>query len=238
MICRITVRLGVYLLGAADAAERALVESHLTACPACRAELTRLEPLPKLLAQLPVDLLEAEPALCGPPGRPQAARITQSGAIRAGMARAAAGRWRAVACGAAAAVAGIAAGLWLAPQGAIRPATSAPSAAITLSAANPVTHVRVRATLTGTSWGTSIRLLVRGLPQNHLCRLIVRSRSGATEVAGDWDAWRSGPVYVPASAGLRLADISSLQVAIPGKSLVTIAMPPAASSRHPRAGTD
>ena len=238
MTCPITVRLGVYALGAADAAERGLVESHLAVCPACRAELARLEPLPGLLARVPVNLLRADQVPGRRHGRPQAARITQAGTVRAGKARAAAGRWRAVACVAAAALVGLAAGFWLAPQGAIRPAVNAPQASITLSGANPVTHVRVRATLTGTSWGTSIRLLVRGLPLNQPCQLIVRSRSDATEVAGTWDAWSSGPVRVPASAGWRPADISSLRVAIPGKTLVTIAVPSAATSRPPRAGTD
>ena len=37
MTCPVTVRLGVYALGAADAAERMLVESHLVTCRACRA---------------------------------------------------------------------------------------------------------------------------------------------------------------------------------------------------------
>jgi hypothetical protein len=247
MTCPITVRLGVYALGAADAAERGLVESHLATCPACRAELARLEPLPGLLARVPASLLRADPVPGRQHGRPPAARITQAGTSRAGTtragtiragtsragtsragkARAAVGRWRTAACMAAAAVAGLAAGFWLAPQGAIQPAVNGPPAAITLSGANPVTHVRVRVTLTGTSWGTSIGLLVRGLPLNQPCQLIVRSRSDATEVAGTWDAWSSGPVRVPASAGWRPADISSLQLAIPGKTLVTIAMPPA-----------
>jgi anti-sigma factor RsiW len=46
MTCPVTVRLGVYALGAADAAERVLVESHLSTCQECRAELARLAPLP------------------------------------------------------------------------------------------------------------------------------------------------------------------------------------------------
>jgi hypothetical protein len=77
-------------------------------------------------------------------------------------------------------------------------------------------------TLTGTSWGTSIRLWARGLPLDQSCRLIVRSRTGEVEVAGVWDSWRSGPISVPASAGWRPADIASLAVATATRNLVTV----------------
>jgi anti-sigma factor RsiW len=46
--------LGVYLLGAIEPAQRALVERHLTACPRCRAELAGLAGLPSLLRRVPV----------------------------------------------------------------------------------------------------------------------------------------------------------------------------------------
>jgi hypothetical protein len=133
--------------------------------------------------------------------------------------------WRALAATAsAAAAAGAAGGFWLAQPG----ASPAP-AAMTLSAANSATHVRVTVTLTGTSWGTSIRLVARGLPLNVPCRLIIRSRTGATEVTGVWDAWSAGPVTVPASAGVRPADIASLRVATTSKNLVTVTVHRAAA---------
>jgi len=200
MTCPMTVRLGVYALGAADAPERMLVESHLSTCPECRAELALLEPLPGLLARVPVRLLAGDPPPA--PGRTPQGR---------------AGRWRAVLGVAAAAVAGAAGGFWLA-----QPSASQPPAAITLSGTNPATHVHVTVTLTGTSWGTSIQLMAQGLPLNEPCRLIVRSRTGGTEVTGVWDAWSAGPVSVPASAGWRPADIASLQVATTSRSLVTV----------------
>jgi Putative zinc-finger len=222
MTCPITVRLGVYALGAADAAERVLVESHLATCQACQVELARLEPLPGLLARVPVNLLRADLPPARLHGRAPAARITQAGNIRARKARAPADRGRSAAGVAAAAVIGAAGGFWLAQPGARQPAANSPPAAITLSGANSVSHVRVTVTLTGTSWGTSIRLLAWGLPLSQPCRLIVRSRTGGTEIAGAWDAWRAGPVSVPASAAWRPADISSLQVATPTRNLVTV----------------
>ena len=215
MTCPITVRLGVYALGAADAAERMLIESHLTTCQHCRAELTQLEPLPALLARVPANLIPADPSPARP--HPPAPRNT-----RPGNPRTRASRRRSLAGVAAAAVLATATGFWLArPAASHNPATP-PPAAITLTGANPLTHVRVTVTLTGTSWGTSIRLLASGLPLNQSCQLIVRSRTGATQIAGTWDAWRAGPVTIPASAAWRPADISSLQVATPKQNLVTI----------------
>jgi hypothetical protein len=240
MTCPITVRLGVYALGAADQAERALVESHLATCPACRAELARLEPLPGLLTQVPVELIRTDgpPASRPPVHAPAGGRVSQSLDTPARKAGGAAGRWRSVAAVAAAAAIGAAGGFWLTQPGASQPSAKASPAAITLSGSNPVTHVRLTATLTGTSWGTSIRLLASGLPLNQPCRLVVRSRGGGTEVAGAWDAWHTGPVSIPASAGWRPADIASLQVATRSRNLVTVtAARPGAHARpssHPK----
>ena len=47
--------LGVYLLGAIEPAQRALVERHLAGCQACRAELSELAGLPSLLRRVPAD---------------------------------------------------------------------------------------------------------------------------------------------------------------------------------------
>jgi hypothetical protein len=226
MTCPMTVHLGVYALGAADAQERMLVESHLITCPGCRAELARLRPLPGLLARVPVSLLADNPPPAGLPGHAVAAgHSVPAGRSAPGRVLAWPGwtvrpwarRWRAVLGAAAVAAVGTAGGFWIAQPGA-----SPPPAAIRLSGANPVTHARITVTLTGTSWGTSIRLVARGLPLNEPCRLIVRSRTGGTEVTGVWDAWRAGPVSIPASAGWRPADIASVRVATANRNLVTV----------------
>jgi hypothetical protein len=136
--------------------------------------------------------------------------------------RAAARRWRGMVGVAAAGVIVGGAGLWLGQQVASQPAAASPPSAVTLSAANPVTHVRVTVSLTKTSWGTAIRLQASGLPLNEPCRLIVHSRLGGSEVAGTWDAWSAGPVSIPASAGWFPTDISSLEVATTTTDLVTV----------------
>jgi hypothetical protein len=205
----------VYVLGAADAEERERVEAHLRGCPACRAELARLRPLPGLLASVPVDMRagQRQPGTARKP-----ARVSRPGTPRR--------PWRAAAAVCAAAAAGVAGGWWLAPAG-----TGQPPATVTLSAANPATHVSATAALTRTSWGTSIQLRLSGVPLNVQCRLIVRSRTGAAEVAGVWDAWQAGPIAVPASAGWLPSDIARLQVAAGGKTLVTISRRPGPPGR-------
>jgi anti-sigma factor RsiW len=247
MTCQTAVSLGVYVLGAADTSERLRVEAHLPGCAACRAELARLAPLPGLLARVPPDLrpaspgpaasspADSSPAAPGPVAAPAGVRrgpfrrVLAPGRTRRGPSqgvpapgrpRPSRPRWAVALAAVAAAVAGLAGGYLLAPHG----GGSQPAApAVTVSGANPAAHVRAVAALTATSWGTSIRLRVSGLPLNVQCWLVVRSRSGQSEVAGVWDAWSPGPVTVPASAAWRPSDIASLQVKTATRSLVTIA---------------
>src|SRR5215472_11473917 len=89
---QVRIALGVYVLGAIDPAERALVDAHLATCQACQAELADLADLPALLAMVPAeealnladglpdDLLftgiPAVPALADLPGIPAATPMT------------------------------------------------------------------------------------------------------------------------------------------------------------------
>src|SRR2546430_9841992 len=61
--------LGVYVLGAIDPAERALVDAHLLTCRDCRDELAGLAGLPALLARVNPD---------------EISRITAEDTVRAG----------------------------------------------------------------------------------------------------------------------------------------------------------
>lgn len=222
MTCQMTMSLGVYVLGAADQAERLRVEAHLPGCPECQAELAELTPLPGLLTLVPEDMRPATTrtaaeqsglaARAGRVGEPASRRGATR--LRGFLARPA----RAAAVAAAGALAaGLTLGYWLMPAG-----TATEPASTTFTGVNPATRVVATAALTPTSWGTSIQLRLRGIPLNVECRLVAHSRTGATEVTGVWDAWSTGPVIVPASAGWRTADITSLQVVAGSKALVTI----------------
>ena len=216
MMCRTMLSLGVYVLGAADAEERRQVQAHLPTCRACQAELARIAPLPGLLGNVP-------PSMRPNPGiRP----VTPKGPIpapRSTVGRRAAGGqwWRAAAAACVAAAAGVLTGLWLAAAGTPHPG----AAGIVLTGSDRATHVSATARLTATTWGTSIELRLSGLPKNVVCRLVVRSRAGATEVGGIWDAWRDGPINVPASVAWQPSGIASLQVVTRTRRLVTIEAP-------------
>lgn len=215
MTCQMTMSLGVYVLGAADAAEQRRLEDHLPGCRHCQAELARLTPLPGLLTQVSPGML----SLPRPDGEARGQPVRQQAPARQR-------RWlgrparAAAAAASVAAAAGLAGGFWLASPG----AASRPLPTLTLHGVNRATHVQGTAALTAMSWGASIQLRLSGLPLNVPCRLIVRSRGGGTEVSGVWDAWRDGPISVPASAGWRPGDITSLQVATPSRVLLTISM--------------
>jgi hypothetical protein len=213
MTCPMMMSLGVYMLGAATPAERRQLEAHLPGCQECQAELSRMAPLPGLLAAIPESIRETPPS---PGGQVQPPRR----ALAHGTRR----RWAAAAAVFAAAAAS--SGLWLSSG-----AGGHLAAPLTLTGADPATHVSATATLTATSWGTSIQLQVRGVPENVECRLVIRSRDGRTEVTGAWDAWQKGPLSIPASASWLPSDIASLQVTTPAKSLLTIsATSPAAEA--------
>lgn len=204
MKCPMMMSLGVYVLGAADSAERRRLEAHLPSCAACQEELRRLAPLPGLLAGVPERMRE--------PGRASGPR------------RGARFRW---ATAAAACLAAVTGGIVFASAAGGQHAT-----AQTFTGTNPATHVSATATLTPTSWGTSIQLHVRGLPENVECHLVVLSRAGRAEVSGVWDDWRRGPVSIPASASWLLSDIASLQVTTATGNLVTISV----GEQHARGG--
>jgi hypothetical protein len=227
MNCQMMTSLGVYVLGAAGPAERRNVEAHLPGCPSCQAELIRLAPIPGLLASVPPGAVRQSTAL------PVA--VATGGSSWIGRLRSAGGSRRARIGGIVTAlVASVAVAVGVVLGGSSRPVPGGHSAVL-LSGMNPATHVRVTAALTPSSWGTSIRLTIRGAPLNVRCRLVVRSRAGGTETAGVWDAWREGPIIVPASAGWRTSDIASLQVVARGRTLVTIKSAPHASTSRPAA---
>jgi hypothetical protein len=220
-------------IGIADGQQRDAALRHSATCPDCRRLISEL-------SSVVDELLLLAPSHEPPPGfaartaasisQPAAAAVPEgmrdtapSPALRARQPRRALARagtrsrWAAAA--ACLAAAGVGGGLWLSSGAGGPQAGTAP-----LTDTNPATHVSATAILTATSWGTSIQLQVRGLPENVECRLVVRSRNGGTEVSGAWDAWQEGPVSIPASASWLPSDIASLQVTTSARSLVTISV--------------
>jgi len=236
MTCLMMTSLGVYVLGAAEPEERRKVEAHLPHCQACRAELLRLAPIPGLLAMVPPEApTRQQPDVAVAAGRPddssQSAppRLRRTERNKPGDRRRSGRLFGSLAglAAAGAAAAFLITGVWG------ESSHGRGAEPVTLSGTNSVSHVHARARLLATSWGTSIRLTIRGVPLNVRCRLVVRSRSGGTETTGLWEAWREGPITVPASAAWRPSDIASLAVMAGPRMLVTIKSGPPGTAGSP-----
>lgn len=135
---RARLELGVYLLGAMEAAQRVQVDSHLAACPWCREELAGLAGLAALLGKVPAgEAMRLAPdgsGAAGPPLEVLAGRVARTRRRR-----------RVSAAAVIMLIAGIAAVFAppaLHPAAALPPAAAAPRWAGTTEAANLVTGAR------------------------------------------------------------------------------------------------
>jgi hypothetical protein len=200
MTCPETFALGAYVLGALDTAERLETERHLRDCARCRDELLQFTPLPGLLHTLTVDdlaELETEPDP-SPPLRLPAADRSPAGAPRR--------RTGWILAAAAAIVLALSATL-LARQ--LLPDTES---AVTWTATNGVDGIDTTAVMTDQPWGTDIQLHMKDLQPGQDCKLLVHSRTGASEVTGWWATAGYDRADVPASTSIPLADIDHLEV--------------------------
>jgi hypothetical protein len=214
----IRLALGVYVLGAADPAERAAVRMHLARCRDCREELVGLAGLPGLLGRVPAT--EAAKLASGQaPGDGDAAALPGSAlpgsalpgsALPGLLARAVhvrrARRWLA----GAAAVLALAAGAGGGFAGASALGAASSSVAwTTVSAGSALSPASAAVRYAPAAWGTDLEVRVAGLPAGTVCQLLVlgpggrhRAAGGWTIAAGQYDAWYPASTSFPAS-GLR-----------------------------------
>lgn len=205
MTCREgTQSLGVYLLGALDADERAAVEAHLAVCPDCRNQLDDLAGIPPVLGRLSLDDVMAD-VMAVPPAPPEdlyervaaQARAERDHVDEVAVRR---NRHRRLLAAAAAVVmlAGAGIGLFAATRS---------HQTVFRTASGPV-HMDV--TLASAHSGTTLAVSVSGLPVDEHCRLIAISDSGARDVAGRWDATYSGRAQETGSTSIPRADLARL----------------------------
>ena len=220
--------LGVYVLGAIDPAERALVDAHLLTCQDCRDELAGLAGLPALLARVNQD---------------EISRITSEDTVRAvtddrppgeligtvldlAAARRRRTRWRFAA--AAAAVVAVAGGLF----GGLSSITTTRTVAIPVSPGD--THwetVEATSAVTGASasvayshelWGDAFEVLVDHIPVGTTCQLwVVHPNGTRTQVAAWTTAGDEGSVWYAGSMPITAEPISSFQITADKKVLLT-----------------
>jgi hypothetical protein len=213
-MCDSTARLslGAYVLGALDPVERAEVDRHLAGCEACRDELAGLAAMPGLLARVRLeDVLEPQPSPAPAMAERLIARLRATRRAR---------RRRLALAASAVAVAAITAGtIVLATRDTGSGGT--PSQVASVSASNPRTGVAARFALRPASWGTAIRVRLRGVPPGTRCRLIAFGRNGRREVAGAWRATYDGTADVQTATAIPRSELASVAViAAGGRTLV------------------
>lgn len=225
--CRdIRQALGIYVVGAIDPAERAVVDIHLGTCPDCREELAGLAGLPALLGRVPAD--EAERLILHDDdlSDPQPPAELLDSLLGRVAVRRASRRWSGIAAAAAAvliAVTGGAVGARFIDPGGHPSAPVSIEAPEQVSATNAHTGVSAIVRYSGRSWGTQMEVWVAGIPAGTTCQLIAVDSSGAKWPAGGWTVPRGdqAPGY-PAGASLPSSQLRSFEVVSDGHVLVTV----------------
>ncbi len=228
--------LGVYVLGAIDPGDRALVDGHLATCRDCRDELAGLAGLPALLARVSAEEAIALAATSVPPpsGRDDEAREPPRELLGAVLdltaARRRRRRWREVGLGVAAALI-VAAGVF----GGLRAGTSpAPPSQVALNNPGPASGPwqTLSASVRGMSatvsyrpmgWGTQLAAKVNGIPIGTSCDLWVIGRNGKRTLAGSWVTDdREGTVWYPASASVTSKGVRGFQITVGSSGSLTL----------------
>ncbi len=200
--------LGVYVLGAIDPAERALVDAHLTTCRDCRDELAGLAGLPALLARVnpdEVSRIRADDTVRPSTDEEPPAELLGT-VLDLAEARRRRNRWRVAAV--AAAVVVIAGGL----VGGRRAATSTTHTVYasqyptgtgrweTAQTTSKVAGASATIRYAQEYWGNAFEVLVNGIPIGTTCELWAVYPDGTrTQVAAWTTAHDEGRVWYPGS---------------------------------------
>jgi hypothetical protein len=226
--------LGVYVLGAIDPAERALVDAHLLTCEECRDELAGLAGLPALLARVNPDEISricaddavgsSVPAAVAVEDRPPGELIGT--VLDLAEARRRRSRWRIAAS--AAAVAAIAGGLFgglssiTTTQTIKVPVSSGTAQWETVQAVSKISGASASVAYSHEMWGDAFEVLVDHIPVGTTCQLWIVHPDGTRTLAGAWTtASDEGKVWYGGSMAASDKAISSFQITAGSKVLLT-----------------
>jgi anti-sigma-K factor RskA len=214
--------LGVYVVGAIDAAERALVDEHITECQSCRDELAGLAGLPAMLSRVPAADVERLSLLSLPEAMQPPDELLNS-LLKKVSAKRKSRMWRSVAAVAAAAV--IAAGGATAVSQLTGAATSG---AVAEQAWARAGHVSAMVDYSQVGWGTAMRVQVSGLKPGTVCQFWVVGKDGTSKYAGAWTvAGNFGRGYgdkawYPASSMVAANSVRGFQITSGGSVVLNI----------------
>lgn len=216
--------LGVYVVGAIDPAERALVDEHLAECQPCRDELAGMAGLPAMLSRVPAADVERLSLLSLPEAMQPPDELLNS-LIRKVSAKRTSRMWRSVAAVAAAAV--IAAGGATAVSQ-LNSTSGAVAQQDWARATSPAGLVSAVVNYSPVGWGTAMRVQVSGVKPGTVCQFWVVGKNGTSQYAGDWTvAGNFGPGYgekawYPASSVVSADSVRGFQITSGGKVLLNI----------------
>ena len=218
--------LGVYVVGAIDPAERAIVDAHLPHCLDCREELAGLAGLPALLGRVP--LADAERLALGDEELEEAPAELLDALLQQVSSRRRARRWRGVTAAAAAAIiaiggGGLAGGILMAHRHA---SPSTQEVSYLVRGSNPATHVTaaVYYSSEGAATGTKMQVQVTGIRNGTHCEFWATTRSGQHLLVGSWtvNGYEASNWY-NASTSMAIGQLSSFDISgTGGRMLVTI----------------
>lgn len=227
------VSLGVYVLGAIEPADRALVDAHLATCRDCRDELAGLAGLPALLARVSTGEAIAlgtgdgpAPAEAADPPRELLATVLDLTSARRRR------RWLQASLGVAAAVivaGGVFGGLSLG-SGSPAPAAAAAGIGYPGSPNGPWTtwtghsgSMAATVSYRSMGWGTELETKVSGIPVGTRCQLWVIDAAGNRALAGSWVTDQvEGTVWYPGSAGLADKNVKAFEVTVGGDQAIGV----------------
>jgi predicted anti-sigma-YlaC factor YlaD len=229
--------LGVYVLGAIEPADRALVDDHLAACPDCREELASLAGLPALLRRVPTAeaerLSETESAAdilydvaadhLLPGVLERTARVRRTRRVRELVAAAAVA---VLALGAGVAGATVMQGTPVAGKPPVVGHSRVHQAGTweLVSATNARTGATLTVKYRPMPWGTTMTATMAGVAPGTVCQLRVTDFSGHHWVVGGWRVgdYRGRPVWYPASTSLADAHLHTFELVAGGKVLARV----------------
>jgi len=235
--------LGVYVLGAIDPAERALVDSHLAGCRECRDELAGLAGLPALLSRVGTEEAMALAATDWPGATPAGGAGKDAGEGKAPppellgtvlnltAARRRRRRWREAGLGAAAALiiaVGVFGGLRLSSSPAQSPQATAatdwgPALGQWETATGGAQGMAGTVQYRPMGWGTQLTVKVSGIPVGTMCQLWILGSGNHRVLAGSWVTDnREGTVWYPASASIPANDVRAFLITVGETSSITV----------------
>jgi hypothetical protein len=224
--------LGVYVLGAIDPAERAMVDNHLAVCRDCRDELAGLAGLPALLARVGTE--EAIALAEGDGPQPdwevdfEPAPELVSTVLDLTAARRRRRTWREVGLGVAAALiiaVGVFGGLRMsaAPGSLALWDTGVDGPATAWQFASGHSHgMAVTVKYRQMGWGTGLIAKVTGVPVGTTCQMWVVGPHNTRLLVGSWtvDDWEGSAGY-PASAAIPAENVQKFVVTVGKNQAIT-----------------